>query len=574
MQIFDDRPTSRAQLRSRPLLRGVGRSVPPVLAARLRWVWCRPGSRSAFRLLCAVVLMGSAGVLLDVAFPGVGWWPVAPIAVAVYFALLRRRRVGSGIILGFAFGLGFFIPQLRWSGIYVGATPWLALATAEALFLAALGAVVAVAQRRIRLVAVRLPALAGLWIGEEALRSRLPFGGFPWGRLAFSQADAPDLGLAAIGGAPLVSFAVALSAALLAEALPTGFKLTRSGANHTLLSSWLRNITVAAAGVGVMVVGAIIPRPTGGELINIAAVQGNVPRAGLDFNAERRAVLDNHVAATQRLAAQVRVGVTVQPDVVVWPENASDIDPTRNADAAAAISAAVAAIDAPTLVGAVLSEPAGKLSNVGIVWTPADGPTQRYVKRRPVPFAEYVPQRGFFRTVTTKVDLVPKDFVAGHRVGVLPLGPATIGDAICFEVAFDDLLRDTVRAGANLLVVQTNNATFGRSDESVQQLAMSRLRAVEYGRTVVHISTVGVSALIAPDGRQVIVSEPFTQRALTARLPLRNNLTLAVRLSAWPEAALSLLACVAVGLSLLTRPRPQVGGWRGGSLNNRGEEQI
>lgn len=323
-----------------------------------------------------------------------------------------------------------------------------------------------------------------------------------------------------------------------------------------------------------MVVGAIIPRPTGGELINIAAVQGNVPRAGLDFNAERRAVLDHHVAATQRLAAQVRAGVTVQPDVVLWPENASDIDPTRNADAAAAISAAVAAIGAPTLVGAVLSEPAGKLSNVGIVWTPADGPTQRYVKRRPVPFAEYVPQRGFFRTVTTKVDLVPKDFVAGQRVGVLPLGPATVVDAICFEVAFDDLLRDTVRAGANLLVVQTNNATFGRSDESVQQLAMSRLRAVEYGRTVVHISTVGVSALIAPDGRQLIVSEPFTQLALTARLPLRNNLTPAVRVGAWPEAALSLLACVAVGLPLLSRPRRQVSGWRRGSLNNRREEQI
>lgn len=371
-----------------------------------------------------------------------------------------------------------------------------------------------------------------------------------------------------------MSFAVALSAALLAEALPTGFKLARSGADHTLLSGWLRTVAVAAAGVGVMVVGAIIPRPTGGELINIAAVQGNVPRAGLDFNAERRAVLDNHVAATQRLAAQVRAGVTVQPDVVLWPENASDIDPTRNADAAAAISAAVAAIGAPTLVGAVLSEPAGKLSNVGIVWTPADGPTQRYVKRRPVPFAEYVPQRGFFRTVTTKVDLVPRDFVAGQRVGVLPLGPATVGDAICFEVAFDDLLRDTVRAGASLLVVQTNNATFGRSDESVQQLAMSRLRAVEYGRTVVHISTVGVSALIAPDGRQVIVSEPFTQLALTARLPLRNNLTLAVRVGAWPEAALSLLACVAVGFSLLSRPRRQVGGWRGGSLNNRREEQI
>lgn len=195
MQRSDEMSTSRAQPLSRPLLRGVWRSVPPGLAARLRWVWFRPGSRSAFRLLCAAVLMGGAGVLLDAAFPGVGWWPVAPIAVAVYFALLRRRGVGSGIILGLAFGLGFFIPQLRWSGIYVGATPWLALETAEALFMAALGAVVALAQRRIGLVAVRVPALAGLWIGEEALRSRLPLGGFPWGRLAFPKRMHPISGL-------------------------------------------------------------------------------------------------------------------------------------------------------------------------------------------------------------------------------------------------------------------------------------------------------------------------------------------------------------------------------------------
>ena len=233
----------------------------------------------------------------------------------------------------------------------------------------------------------------------------------------------------------------------------------------------------------------------------------------------------------------------------MWPENLRDIDPLRNADAYAEIGQAADSVGVPLLVGAVLQGP-GETSRTprscGGPTARRPGPGERYVKRHPVPFAEYIPYRSFFRVFSDKVDLVTHDFVAGDRVGLLQAGPARVGDVICFEVAYDDIVRDTVRAGADLLVVQTNNATFGYSDESTQQLAMSRLRAVESGRAVVHVSTVGVSGLIEPDGSVVDTSALFSRDVLSARLPLRTDLTVATRLGQLPEIALAGLACLLV----------------------------
>jgi apolipoprotein N-acyltransferase len=208
-----------------------------------------------------------------------------------------------------------------------------------------------------------------------------------------------------------------------------------------------------------------------------------------------------------------------------------------------------------TLVGAVLEEPVGHVSNAGVVWRPSTapqaGPGPRYVKRHPAPFGEYIPFRSFFRLFSSKVDLVRQDFVGGRTVGVLPAGPAHLGDVICFEVAYDDLVRDPVRDGADLLVVQTNNATFGYTPESVQQLAMSRVQAVATGRSVVHISTVGVSALILPDGSVSARSGHFDAEVLTGRLPLRTAQTLATRLGAAPELVLAGLGLALLGLGRL-----------------------
>jgi len=518
------------------------RDVPAEAPAEQRR---RPGRWFARTLLAA-----AGGFVLFLAFPG---WDLSALAVLGPAALslaTRGVRVRTGLWLGLVHGLAFFVPLLSWTGIYVGSFPWLALSVTEALYVALLGGALA--------LTARLPAwpvwAAALWVADEALRGRWPFGGFPWGRLGFSQAEGPFTALAAFGGVPLVSFAVALTGTLLAAA---GLALVRAWRDSTAADRRSGSLRAAAlAVVGALLVPAVgtlaaVPLAggsltEGGPTRTVAVVQGNVPRAGLDFNAQRRAVLDNHVSRTRELAAQVAAGDAAQPDLVIWPENSSDIDPYLNADAAAAIDRAAQAIGAPILVGAVVSGPGRFISNTAIVWDPVTGPGETYTKRHPVPMAEYVPYRSFFRFFSDKVDLVRADFAAGTRVGTLDMAGTTIGDVICFEVAYDGLVQDVVDGGASMIVVQTNNATFGFSDESPQQLAMSRLRAVEFGRSVVVASTSGISAVIAPDGTVVRSSDLFVPATFVESIAQRDQTTVAARVGAWPELALTALGVGAV----------------------------
>ncbi|WP_345346540.1 apolipoprotein N-acyltransferase [Actinoallomurus liliacearum] len=509
-----------------------------------------------------------AGLLLAAAFPPIGWWPLAPVATALLTLLLRGRTWGRGAGLGMLFGLAFCFPTFE--GLRpVGMDAWIALSIFEALYFAVLG---------IGLVLVtRLPGwpvwTAAAWIAEELIRGRVPFGGFPWARLAFSQTASPFTGYASIGGAPLVGFVTALSGGLLAaavlllwrrrnaDAVPDPGPDTDPTAEETpegvtepdaagrapgaVTRRPVRWAALALAGVLVLgVVGVLVPRPTGGRSITVAVIQGNVPRAGLDFLGQRQAVLNNHARETHRLAAQVRAGQVAKPDLVIWPENSSDLDPYADEQAREVIDAAVKDIGVPVLVGAVIDAGDGEhVENRGIVWDPAKGPGAYYVKRHPLPFGEYIPIfRGLLLKLITRFDRVG-EFVKGRSRGSLQLGPVKIGDVICFEVAYDGIVRDV--ADAPLLVVQTNNATFGRTSLPPQQFAMSRMRAVEHGRSVLVASTSGISGIIAPDGRVLTQSKEFTPDIQVHRVPLRTSRTLTDHLGAAPEWVLALLGLAA-----------------------------
>ncbi|MCW2668880.1 MAG: apolipoprotein N-acyltransferase [Frankiales bacterium] len=472
------------------------------------------------RLVVPTVFAAVSGLLLNLAFPPHDLWWLAPVAVGLLTNTLRGRTLRQGALLGWVHGLVFFGVMLVWTGTIAGSLAWFALTLLESLFTLLLG---------IALTAVlRLPAwplwAATVWVGEEALRDRLPFGGFPWGRLAFSQGHTPLTPLASWGGAPLVTLGVAALGAL----------LVRSPGRAVLLGPALVVLAVAT------------PVPTGGQPLSVGVVQGNVPRVGLERDDQVSQVLANHVQATHQLAADVRAGRMPAPQVVIWPENASDVDPYTDVQARADIQAAVDDVGVPVLVGAVTDGPGRFVSNRGIVWNPVTGAGASYVKRHPVPFGEYIPYRSLIRKVTSKVDLVPNDFARGTRPGVLQLGPVRLADVICFEVAYDGVVRDAVRGGGRLLVVQTNNATFGRSGETSQQLAMSRLRAVELGRSVIVAATSGESAVIAPDGTLLHHSKLFTRDITVQRVPLRSGTTVASRLGAWPELVLALVALGAV----------------------------
>jgi len=498
------------------------------------------------RLVAAVV----AGLLLCVSFAPYGWWYTAFVAFTLLGWVLTRPATTAvgGLGYGFLFGVAFYVPLLPWISGLVGALPWLMLALVQALYPALFGALAVVVRR--------LPGwplwFAALWVAQEWVKSSVPFGGFPWGVAAYGQTNGPLLAIASMGGAPLLSFAVAV----------TGFSLAAIGLE--IVRWWRHDDSGAAAPPAVLIPGVCISlvllataltlpqlrHSAAGAVddrsITVAAVQGNVPRLGLEFNAQRRAVLDNHVRETQRLADDVRAGRATQPGVVIWPENASDIDPLANPDAAQQISAAAEAIQAPILVGTVLAAPGYSrdnpvATNSVLVWDPASGPTDRHDKQIVQPFGEYLPWRSFFRHLSSYADRAGY-FVPVDGTGVVHAAGVPIGVTTCWEVIFDRAARESVLNGAQLLAVPSNNATFDQA-MSEQQLAFGRLRAVEHDRYTVVAGTTGISAVIAPDGRELARTGWFEPAYLDVAIRLRTDLTPATR---WGPAIQLFLVAVGV----------------------------
>ena len=499
----------------------------------------RDAERLRLRWALAAALAG--GLALAAAFPPIGIWPLAAAGPALLIVALSGRSLRGSLLCGLIFGIAFFFPLLSWV-VNVAWYAWVALAIADMVIFA----VFTVAQRLL----LRLPgwpvAVAGWWVATEALRDRWPFGGFPWGRLAMSQAGAPAQGWAAIGGAPLLTFAVALAGAtlggLLLALLPSGGATPR-----------IRAAVAFAVTAGIVCLPAVLPLdpvPTGSKTAEVAAIQGDVPRARtLAEQLNALTVTLNHVAATDKLAKAAAAGTMPRPDLVIWPENSTDIDPTKYPPVYQEIASAAAAIGRPILVGAVLQDP---VRNAGLLWLPGKGPVARYVKRRLVPFGEVIPFRSLLSKITSLTALQPVDFTPGHTNYVFTVGQIRLGDVICYEIGFDDLVRSEVQGGANLLTMQTNDATFerdGQTGETAQQLAMARIRAVEFDRAVVVASTTGYSAIIAPDGRLMTTSGTWQQAELEARVPLLTYTTLADRAGAWPEWAIAALTALAAGLA-------------------------
>ncbi|WP_210578629.1 apolipoprotein N-acyltransferase [Streptomyces sp. GESEQ-4] len=502
-----------------------------------------PASRRArlARLVPAAVAALS-GVLLYVSFPPRTLWWLALPAFAVFGWVLRGRSWKAGLGLGYLFGLGFLLPLLVWTGVEVGPGPWIALVVIEALFVALAGAGIAAVSR--------LPAwpvwAAAVWIASEAARARAPFEGFPWGKIAFGQADGIFLPLAAVGGTPVLGFAVVLSGFGLYEVVRLSLETRRTRAVRRGAAA------LAVLSVAVPVLGAVAARPLVTDkaevgTATVAAIQGNVPRAGLEFNAQRRAVLDYHARETERLAAEVKAGKIAQPDFVLWPENSSDIDPFANADARAVIDRAAKAIGVPISVGGVV-ERDGKLLNEQILWDPVKGPIDTYDKRQIQPFGEYLPLRSLIGAINSDwTSMVRQDFSRGSEPGVFTMDGAKVGLVTCYEAAFDWAVRSEVTDGAQMISVPSNNATFDRSEMTYQQLAMSRVRAVEHSRTVTVPVTSGVSAIIMPDGKITQRTGMFVADSLVQKVPLRSSETPATKLGILPEIALVLLAAGGLG---------------------------
>jgi len=500
-----------------------------------------------------------AGLLLCSSYPRFNWWWAAVIAFAVLAWVLTRRATTpvGGFGYGFLFGLAFYLPLIHWVSILVGAIPLLALVLVCALFPAIFGLSAVVVRQ--------LPGwpiwFAVLWAAQEWLKSRVPFGGFPWGVVAAGQTEGPFLPLARLGGVPLLSLAIVLvgcSATAITLEIVTWLRASRRPHTGEAADSppavLLPAICICLA---FFATAAIWPQVrhsgtgSGNEpVVTAAVVQGNVPRLGLEFNAQRLAVLAADVRETRRLADDVHAGRAPQPDFVVWPEDASEVDPLRNPDAAQQIAVAVEAIGAPLLVGTVLDvagrpRDAPAQTNTVIVWNPKTGPADRHDKRIVQPFGEYLPWRGFFRHLSGLADLAGY-IVRGTGTGVVRPAGVPVGVATCWEVIFDRALRDSVRNGAEVLAVPANNANFNQT-MSEQQLAFSKVRAVELDRYAVVASNVGISALVTPDGRELGRTDFFEPSYLDNQVRRKTTLTPAAR---WGPIVQGSLVVIAVAVLL------------------------
>jgi apolipoprotein N-acyltransferase len=315
-------------------------------------------------------------------------------------------------------------------------------------------------------------------------------------------------------------------------------------------------LLLTAAVVAVLVGGGAVlstlPPAAAGGSVNVGIVQGNVPGRGIEALGRMRSVTNNHLSETVDLMTRVRLGQAAIPDFILWPENSTDIDPTTDPITRATVQSAAEVAGRPILVGAVMDGPGeDERQTSALWWDPERGILARYDKRNLVPFGEWIPFRSQLLPLLPILEKVGAQSVPGTKPGVLevPVGGRTlrVGDAICFELAYDQTLYQVVRGGAQVLMVQSNNATYGGTGQIEQQFAITRARAMEARREIAVATTNSVSGLIDARGRVVLKTHEFTAASAVVTMPTRTTITPAVVLAPWIDralAALGLLCCV------------------------------
>jgi apolipoprotein N-acyltransferase len=336
----------------------------------------------------------------------------------------------------------------------------------------------------------------------EELRARFPFGGFGWTRIAFSQVESPALPIVAIGGV------LALSAFTLVIAI----LLTRFGAKSL--------IAIAALCIAAL----FLPEnPQGSGSVRLLAVQGNTPEVGLEFNSRAKAVFNLHRDATREFAKEPY-------DAIIWPENAIDIDPRKNPEVEADITALTNELQTPLIAGVVQREN-GSPENASIMYSKAGQMQSVYIKRGLTPFGEFMPLRKIAEFVSPMAKMVV-DFVPGDKLVTHAINGEKLGPIICYEIIIDSLVRDMANS-SKALIVQTNSATFANTPESAQQLAITRIRAVEHSRAILSVSTIGISAFIDNNGRVLSETAENKRASLVGNLQLNTNKTFIDRFMQW-----------------------------------------
>lgn len=466
-----------------------------------------------------ILLTIVSAIFLSFAFAPLSLWFAAPLAVGLLIYSLQRVHLKQRLALVYLFAFISNAIILHWTSIYVGALPWLILSILESLFLLPIALI-------FPLRGWRYPALASLWVALEFLMARYPFGGFGWTRIGFTQADAPFRSLASIGGAPALTFITVLVGIIFFTIL------SKNTAKALFLSLGITILTLT----GLTVANSDHIQPHG--KISILAIQGGVPELGLDFNSRAKQVFQNHLAETYRALATTKE----HPDLLLWPENSVDVDPFTHQDVKSALDELANRSNTPIIFGAVRSLPTG-YANVSVLWNPTTGPDTIYTKIHLTPFGEYIPMRSIAKRISPLANDVV-DFIPGTQSISHPVGLASIGPVICYELLDDSLLRNVAQK-SNIFAVQTNSATFGRSAQSKQELAISRIRAIEHHRNTISISTSGVSAFINTNGAITQETKLDSTASIQRSVELSNELTFSDKMGSRGEWVLIFIPTLA-----------------------------
>lgn len=502
-------------------------------------------------LSAAVALSLVAGVVYDSAFPDLGFWPVAPVGIALALVSLRGRSFWGAALAGLVFGLSFYLVHIHWATLFLGVVPWLALSVLQALFVAVGAGLIALAYRWVPRVwptpggrLVLLPiVVAGIWIAREGVSAVWPYGGFSWGRAAMSQSESPLRELFPWLGMAGVSFVVVLLAASLVS---LGVETWAARDRGKVLLPGL----VRLAALALIAVALPAWQTVDAGTSRIAGIQGDTNSGYFQQREYEGEILDGHVEATLPVLDD-------DLDLIVWPEGAADLDPLRSSSAAQIVAALTDRADAPLVLGTITAR-GSQFFNSSLLWPiGADDPADIYDKRHPVPFGEYVPDRAFWEPFAPDlIGLIGREYTPGTNSPVFDAGGLLVGVNICFDIVDDALMRETALGGAQVVLAQTNNADFGQTDESDQQLAIARIRALELGRSVVNISTVSASAIIGPDGSTRQALTDFEPGALVDDVPLRTGITPAALAGGQIEEGLAGYGLlVLLGAGLIARRR-------------------
>ncbi len=503
--------------------------------------------RPVLPLWAALVVAAVAGPVLDAAYPSLGIWSVAFLGIGVSLLPLIGRGAWAALLVGFVFGTSFFLVHIMWITRYLGPIPWFALALLEAALVAAGSVLISLAYRWLprvvpgrwgRLVALPL-LVGGLWTARELFQGSWPYTGFPWARIGMSQSESPLAHLVSWVGVSGLSF-------LMVAVTSAAIEVVR-----VRRTFGFRPVSLVPVAVGLAVLFAVPQFPTSDAgAMRVGSVQGNGPTGYFDDRTPN-AVIQAQLDATAPVLKD-------RVDLLLWPEGGIDSDPLNNDTTARVHSPLSTRIDAPLLVNAATTR-GDDIFNTSMLWDGDAGAVQLHDKRNPVPFGEYVPDRAFYEAIVPDlIGLIGREYTPGTNPPYMNVDGVGVGLAICFDVIYDSVIWEGASDGAEVFMFQTNNADFRGTDENLQQLAFARMRAVETGRSVVNISTVGTSQVISPDGATLDQLPAAEAGAMITDVPLRTGLTPAVLFGSTIQLVLfagSLLTLGVAGLVARVRRR-------------------